>query len=446
MARSTSDKYDYVIIDPVSPEAVRSSFCWLQYLLYSSLKERGVRVKIIEGFDIKNDSLPEADNIIISLWSYPQIEACLELKMIYPRALYIGYDPLIDSFGLSKYPVTYPEIQKGMRSCVKYYSDFKEILLSDSDMHVKKYKGSAWPLFTTYGCVNHCLFCPVAANCQGERVEISLIDTYNLLDMCEEKGYKNIHFADEDFFYDINRAYKILKYTEGKGFQYIALGTAGKVLEFIEEFGAHTLFDTGMKVIEVGLESASKKLNTSMGKVAKGGKNRYETLAEKAKGFVDIFWLTMTFFPGETVQSLKETGDFLSKYGYNYGELYQRIQTNSSIGGLGQFFLPYVGTAAIPLAAVGLIFPENQFSRLEPNIIPLSFLGSKIKKIRTVDRKERKWFELYNLDLINYHRIVKSKEKIQTVKDLYVLLRKEGMTPKEAGIMLAICARLGVIE
>lgn len=440
---------DYIIIDPKSPEAVRSSFCWLHYLIYSALKEKGERVELIEGYE-PQDYLPPAKKIIVNLWSYPQINICKSLAFSRRDVYFIGYKPLIDSLKLPHFDISQDDILLGMKTCVKYYHQFKEILLSDSDMHVKKYYGTAWPLFTTYGCVNKCKFCPVAANCQGERIDLPIEDVFALLDICEARGYKSIHFADEDFFYDIDRANKILQYTKNKGFQYIALGTAGKVLNFINQYGAKTFLETGMKVIEVGLETANKVLNLQMEKANLGGENRYERLALGAKGYVDIFWLTMTFFPGETLSSLNETGKFLMQYGYQYGDLYERIQTNSSVGGLGQFFLPYIGARPVSHKDGATLSTSSFLSRLQPNFIPWSFLESPIKNIRTISLEEEKWFYLYgfstqDISIINSFLEPKKEEELLSVSDLFFGLSSI-WTARQVACILAICARLGVIQ
>ena len=440
--------HKYVIIDPFSVEQVRSSFCYLPYLVYAALKTENQDVVIIEDFTEKDiANLPEADHYIVGLWSYPQIEMCLKINtLLKEKVLFAGYSPLILSLNLKELESLDKYIETGLQYVVLYYQDFKNLLLSDSDMHTNKYGGLVYPLFTSYGCTNKCKFCPVAANCKGERQAIPLNMVFSILDYCEEKGYKNIHFMDEDFFYDIDRSAVILEYTKGKGFQYISLGTAGRVLEFVKAYGAQYLKDRDMKVIEIGLESADQDLNKQMGKVARGGRNRYETLAEMAKGYFDIFWLTMTFFPGETISSLRQTGKFLEKYGYKYGEMYKRIQTNSSVGGLGQFFQFYEGTEGDKFRDEGMILAHSPH-RLEPSFVPDSFLDSLVTKSRPITEAEKAWYRLYDLP----EAMIETKFKIENLESIFLLavdLKKKFLDLKAKDIFtfLAISARLGVIE
>jgi radical SAM superfamily enzyme YgiQ (UPF0313 family) len=669
-------RYDVVIIDPSSLEVVRSSFCYLPYLLFSYFKSRGKDVLLLEDYSCADiGELPDAEKYLVGLWSYPQVDACLVLDKILPKpAKFFGYEPLVESLRLPKFIPSNDMIYEGLENCVRYYDQFKYLLLSDSDMHMAKYSGLVYPLFTSYGCVNKCLtgdtiihtvdgdfpiqslsgkkgvkvlscnletyelfytdvrnirktannsgivrvhfddgshidctpdhkfkvfkntnqhtknscekdveandllpgqsvravgyarspngrtylrgnrylgmarsvlvmesilgrklitdevvhhkdgkpgndfpsnliltdkrnhipdyhpeiaermkrdnpaknmtlewrekirtgntgkvrseesklryrqsrlgdknpnwkggkyaenhrvskiehlphkedvycmevpttewfyankvlvhnckFCPVAVNCKGDRVVLPVERVCEILDYCEAEGMKNIHFADEDFFFDTKRAEEILNHTRGKGFQYIALGTAGMVLKFVEDVGADFLQETGMKVIEIGLESADLSLNKKMGKVGKGGSNRYEVLAEAVKGKVDIFWLTMTFFPGETITSQRATGLFLEKYGAKFGEMYPRIQTNSSVGGLGQFFQAYAGTwDKEDLEEEGMVLSDRPM-RLMPSFVPNSFLNSPINKIRPIREDEKVWYRLYKIsdDLID---------------------------------------------
>jgi hypothetical protein len=437
-------KHDFVIIDPSSPEFNRGSFCYLTFILFSALKSRGFNVVLLEDFSCADiDSVPEAETYLVGLWSYPQIDSCLVLNRFLPkRPSFFGYYPLIEIFRFQKYRISDQEIQEGIMSYVEYFEFFERILLSDCDMHLTKYEGTVYPLFTSYGCVNKCKFCPVSVNCDSKRIVVPLVDVKRVLNYCEFCNYKNIHFTDEDFFFDADRAAEILRYTQGKGFNYIALGSVHTVTKFIEKFGIDIFDETGMRLIEVGLESADSDLNKAMGK---GGADRYSTLAELVKGKVDIFWLTMTFFPGETIQTLRSTGLFLEKYGFKLEDLYGRIQTNSTVGGLGQFFQSYVGTIEDQDIDTKGICLSARPVRLLPSFIPYSFLNCKINQCRPISDNEKKWYRLYRIDEKIFNEAMEEVSLAEDIYDLFEILTCD-FSVNDVVAFLAISARLGVIS
>ncbi|MBU0778306.1 radical SAM protein [Patescibacteria group bacterium] len=444
--------HDFVIIDPSSPEFNRGSFLYLPYILFSALRSKGFDVVLLEKFVCENiDAIPKAKKYLVALTSYPQIDACLVLDRFLPeKPHFFGYYPLIDSYRFQKYRIPDQHIKDGIADYVLCFKDFKTILLSDCDMHLTKYSGTVYPLFTSYGCENKCKFCPVSVNCNSNRIVVPIEKVKLILDFCEIQGYKNIHFTDEDFFFDPSRAKQILKHTQGKGFNYIALGSVHTVSKFIAKFGTDIFEETGMRLIEIGLESADSVLNKAMGK---GGRDRYSNLAEVAKGKVDIFWLTMTFFPGETISALRSTGLFLEQYGFKLEELYGRIQTNSTPGGLGQFYQSYIGTPENQNIGTKGISLSARPMRLIPSFVPYSFLECVISKCRKVSPEEKKWFRLYKIDMSLVSMIedlfssVRIGQKLDrpSIKDMYSLL----LNLYPAGDIfttLAIMARLGVIE
>ncbi len=429
--------YDYIIIDPASTEFNRGSFCYLPYILYSALTKSGAKVAIYENFTAADiDCLPKASRYLISIWSYPQIDTALVIdRFLEGNKSFFGYFPLIDHLKLDEFIFPDHMILSGIENYPLYYSDFNFILLSDCDMHLKKYSGQVYPLFTSYGCPNGCSFCPSTVNCEKRRIIIPLEKVEKIIYYCNGIGIHNIHFTDEDFFFNIDRAHSILKIFEklDTDFQLISLGSAVKVRSYIKKYGENTLAASGMKLIEVGLETADSDLATSM---HKPGHKSCTWLAENAK--TPIFWLTMTFFPGETIHSLNLTGRFLKKYGYKQDELYGRIRTNSTVGGLGQFFQFYHGT---PFYSdkdfLGMSLSDCPI-RLLPSFVPYSFLGSKIESIGDAS-DAIDWFKLYNLH----------PEMIKLTKgnciDEYVNKYKGYMRVADILTYLAICARLGVI-
>jgi len=406
------------IIDLTSTEFNRGSFCYAPYLCYNGLTADNHEVTLIEAFRSEDlDDIPEADAHIVTLWSYPQIEAATMLAQFLPfqwgkdNVYFIGYRPLIQHLGLRYVdkllgfdPMSDSDFLKAaMLTYPLNYYNFKRLLLSDCDMHIKnKEKGEkVYPLFTSYGCPHGCSFCPSSKNCGRHRTVLSIEETFKVLDLCENEGIRHIHFTDEDFFFDIDRAYEILRHLKGKGFHLIALGAAKVVREYIEKYGNEAMEEAGLEVIEIGFESASPNISDKMG--AGKSLSDCEALAKiQDKITPKIFWLVLTFFIGETIETLNKTGYFMRRNGFNMDQVVGRLRTNGTIGGLGQFFQAYHGTpifkTLIKAGEASGMFITDRAVRLLPSYLPHSFLYSKIRDIHPENYDAAlPWLELYNI-------------------------------------------------
>jgi hypothetical protein len=403
-----------VIIDPSSSEFNRGSFCYAPYLTYNGLIAKlGYKVTLMETFVPEDfDKIPNADAYFISLWSYPQVETAMLLQFFLQlekqqKPYFVGYTPMIRELGLTHVkeflgfdPLVDPEfLKQAMFTYPMFYKDFKRLLLSDCDMHLKHLEKNekVYPLFTSYGCPNGCAFCPSTRNCEKTRVVLSFDDVCTMLDVCCDARIMNIHFTDEDFFYDIERAAKILYYIAGRGMHLIALGSAKNVFDFIEAHGTYLIADAGLEVIEIGFESGSEDLSQKMG-VGKSLSD-CENLAMNQKDYpFNIFWLVQTFFPGETIKTLNDTGRFMREHGFTMNEVVGRLRTNGTKGGLGQFFQPYYGTPLYgALRHKGTFLTERPI-RLIPSYLPNSFMDSEITEINPSNYDAAiNWLMLYNV-------------------------------------------------
>ena len=439
--------YDTVIIDPASTEFNRGSFCYLPYIFYSACKDSGNSVYFMENFTTADiDNIPEAKEYFVALWSYPQIDICLVLKRFMKiEPLFFGYTKLIEELNLPSAVIEDNTIKKGILAYPKYYKDFKYLLLSDCDMHLNKYGGTVYPFFTSYGCPNGCSFCPSTINCNKSRVVPKIEDIFKSLEIARKQNITNFHFTDEDFFWDIDRTYEILDWfiNDGLDYQLIAMGHVGNVLKFIEKYGVELLEKAGVKLIEVGFETANDKLAESMGKVSLGN---YMRLVETFAGTdINIFWLTLTFFPGETLKTLNQTGEFLKECGHKIEDLYGRIQTNSTEGGLGQFFQFYPGVKGYEGRKIMGNTLSDRPIRLIPSFIPDSFLDDRIAILRKISLIDWSWFQLYKLPNILCNIDLKEVENCNVFEAVKYFIKKELCTKEEGYIFLAICARLCII-
>ena len=151
----------------------------------------------------------------------------------------------------------------------------------------------------------------------------------------------------------------------------------------------------------------------------------------------------MTFYPGETLKSIKITGNFLERYGLKPDKLYDRIKTNGTRGGLGQFFQPYHGTIDFDsLREQGRFLTERPV-RLIPSFIPFSFTKCKYKVVESDLSKYQQWFDMYGLNWLNFDIRVTTNEVVtEFMSDCY----NHGIPPEESTVFMAQLARLGLVE
>ena len=432
-----------VIIDPTCPEFNRGSFCYQPYYIYAGLKEtigHMEDVVLVEDFNAANiDSLPYINDARhrpkywIAFWSHSQLEQVRTLLRFLPdrSATVFGYEHLIKHHQMPFHRVDPEILRQGMAASPKYFNEFKHVLLSDCDMHLAEYQGQVYPLCTSYGCPNACSFCPSSAN-QPKRITLPLNEVLNMLEYMESQGRTNIHFTDEDFFFDTNRTAKIAKWLSARKckWQIIALSSAYNLLRFLTTYGAGLLHTAGFKLIEVGLETADAEQSKALGKDFL----LCEQLAEQCT--VPILWLTMTFAPGETIETLGATGRFLTKHGMQPNHLYPRIVTNGTVGGLGQFFTLYEGTPGFYEAQNTGIILSSRPLRLIPSYVPISFLDSRIHSQREVTAAEQYWYRLYRVNPPMSSYVGQRISEAILNWDI-----------SEEGILsLAISSRLGVIQ
>jgi hypothetical protein len=371
--------------------------------------------RIADMEEIEYD-LKHADYVIAGLWSYPQIEGAMLLnRLLKGKCYFYGYYPIIKRLGLNICQYTNDTLLAGMEEYPKQLckSRFKFDLLSDCDMHVKdkyEYTKRMVPMFTSYGCAMGCKFCSASANCEKKRVSLPVNTVLHNLLLLHQKGINAVHFTDEEFFFNPRRAIEILRgaFEICNEFQFIALGGMTYVEKFCDELdsGKYSSAEvlsvwSVLRLVEIGLESADVDQAKRMGKT--GVINKYLPISLARRVRTKILWLTMTFAPGETISSLNMTGLFLRSYGLPPETLEERIVTNGTEGGLGQFFQYYHGC--------GMSWDEFEKSgywitrrpmRLIPSYIPYSFLYDKIKvdddRLEGVLHQYSYWLSVYGID------------------------------------------------
>jgi hypothetical protein len=450
------------IIDSTSTEVNRGSYCYLPYLLYSSYLFQKKEVSFYEDFSISDfvkfiekTEIKKGDTFLVSIWSYSQIDIAhaiqtyLKYHSIEITLKFFGYYPIIDFYGFTKFIIDKKTLMLGLENQYNIFDKVKDVFLSDCDMHLVDYEGEVFPFFTSYGCLNRCKFCTASKNTDGRIFIIEEKTLRKKIDIYYRNGWHNIHFTDENFFFDAERAFAILSYmvSLGEVWNLIIMSHAKDLINFIEKYGKDILYKSGIRLFEVGLETAS----ISLGSVEVGimkDVSFCEQLFQKVD--IPILWLTMSFFPGESISSLNKTGSFLKKYGIDPFHLYKRIRTNGTEGGLGQFFQPYHGLYDFAqLEEKGVLSPFR-FIRLAPSYLPFSLLESSVDEI-DLDIKKIDLFMYYLHDVYGLF----SKDK-STCLTFFSLLKgkkiKSCISPDmnfsslcNIYIMIGIAARLNIL-
>lgn len=470
------------MLDLASPEVNRGSFCYLSYLLYSaftSVQYNQIKsVKLWEEFRVGDldgimDELKDADFVLVGLWSYPQIDGALLLnRFLKGKCYFYGYYPLIDALGLKKIQYTEEYLEEGMFLYPQKVCNnvFQYDLLSDCDKHIKDgakrtasgISDKMVPFFTSYGCPLGCTFCSATVNCEKKRIVLPVEDVDVILKLFRKNHRLAVHFTDEDFFFDTKRAVSILLNASSidPNFEFIALGGMNTVNQFCDYVAGRPQEEQEriwhvLRLIEIGLETVDPTLAKAMGKGGRSGQLRANLVQRKCR--CPVLWLTVTFYPGETINTLNATGAFLYKNGMEPNRMEERIVTNGTEGGLGQFFQYYEGA--------GLTMQEYENSgvvlsgrpmRLIPSFVPHSFLLSKFNvDLEAWDGRATDleyWLSVYGVENIP-ERLMQCIQDLKLNHLLYAEIMVDSVVDKstllsytDSCVAIAIMARLNIIQ
>lgn len=211
----------------------------------------------------------------------------------------------------------------------------------DTDLHIYPYT-EATPGALSMGCNNRCQFCPTNEEHQGNIVfsnyETAIIQYKNL----------NVHFMDENFFKnDLDIVLPLLK---KYNVRWLCMSHYVDVLRVFEKYGEQYLYDCGLRVIEIGLENVVfyKKVKKPI-----------------EASLIKIAYLNMTFFEGETKETILENAEFMK-----ICELKNPLYfTNYLHYTPGQFLYPYNSEYK------NGIMLDSEYIRTQPTYIPNSFLS-----------------------------------------------------------------------
>lgn len=214
----------------------------------------------------------------------------------------------------------------------------------DADLHIYPYT-NAIPGVMSTGCNNRCKFCPTEREHKG-RIYFSNYETSVL-----QYQNKVVHFMDENFFRnDLDVLLPLLK---KYNIIWLCMSHYDDVLVVMDKYGEDYLYDCGLRVIEIGLENVVF----------------YRKVKSPVKtNKINIAYLNMTFFEGETKETILENAEFMKQC-----ELKKPIHfTNYLHYTPGQFLFPYNGEFK------NGILLDTEYARTCPTYVPYSFLNQDI--------------------------------------------------------------------
>lgn len=235
----------------------------------------------------------------------------------------------------------------------------------DEDLHVYPYI-HALPCALTLGCPNKCPFCPTAWVHKGRvhRGDPELI--------LRPYAGRAVHFMDENFFLNnADRLPGLLDLLRDLNITWLAMTDAISFIAALANYGEARLVKSGLQVVEVGLENAALY--------------RKVPAAGIPTKVIDVYYLNMTFFPGETKATIKENAAWM-----NHRSLRRPIHHNNGLWyAPGQFLFDDRGQ----YKDRGITLEGQPVARTRPTFIPRSFLDERIR-IRNLE------FANYNGQLV----------------------------------------------
>ncbi len=198
----------------------------------------------------------------------------------------------LDSFAMPAWdliaPETYPESQHG--------AFFKQFPIA--------------PIMVTRGCPFPCTFC-AGGVIAGKRVRRRSIDNVlkELTYLNKERGIKEFHVVDDNFTMDMAYAKEFLRRLKTLNLGMTWAVPNGVRMDALDEELLALMKETGLYIISLGIESGSDRVLKDMKKHLTISKIK-ECVGMINRAGIDVSGFFILGFPGETVESIKDTIKF----------------------------------------------------------------------------------------------------------------------------------------
>lgn len=401
-------KEAFLLLQPQTYEEVLASICYIVYWNDTALRLAGHHVEFHEDTTYRQacdaiDQWPKGRQVLIDLSSPPQAELCMTLWRKYRsthRIAFVGYEPYAKQYGLPFYHLKQAgaDITKGAHNYL-YSIDRYKHSHATLDGHIKLPDGDTrlfMPAFWGVGCPRGCEYCYINKVTYPYGF-IGLEEGKRLIDYMIDRGW-NIHFEDENFYLH-PQAYDFVRYLRGRNTKWVCITDSVLLSKAVERLGVQTMLESGHWLSEVGLETTDptvlKKRQDITGLISI--QNRSTT--NEQVDSLNLFWLAVTLLPDETIGSMNRNGRFYDKHGMVYERLVPRLSTQSSVGGCGQFFLPYPGTKFWDRVQKEGKWIASPPLRLRPSWVGNALLNDVPVAQRAPTEAEREqWISLYTND------------------------------------------------
>lgn len=258
-----------------------------------------------------------------------------------------------------------------------------------NDIHILPYANEiAVDVITSRGCPFNCSYCTSPA-LYGRKVRFRSPENVvaELEEIVDCYGIKNIHFHDDCFLFDRERARKICGLITEKKLKinWICLASIQNLLKASDVLPI--MRNAGCIGIEIGLESSDEAVLKSMNKNQREeGILSVDNLLKKN----DIFplYLMISFYPGETLYTCYKNSALLNKFSNNKSEIVDYLKAVHLPYSFGQFATPYKGTEFEKIAkteGISFIKSARDYNRQKVNFIPYSFLRDVPVRVKNLD-------------------------------------------------------------
>ncbi len=269
--------------------------------------------------------------------------------------------------------------------------DITRIREYKNDIHILPYaKDIAVDVITSRGCPFNCSYC-TSPSLYGRKVRFRSPE--NVVSEIEEitdyYGIRNIHFHDDCFLLDSERAKEIcqLIINHKLDIKWICLASIPSLLK--SEKILPIMKKAGCVGIEIGLESCDENVLRAM--------NKQQSIEEvlqvdnllKRNGIAPLY-LMISFHPAETLNTSNKNVQLLKKIVDKKIKIVDYLKAVHLPYSFGQFATPYKGTEFEKTAKRdGICFIESgsDYNRQRVNFIPYSFLNDIPIKIKDLNEE-----------------------------------------------------------
>lgn len=438
-----------VIISPSTLDIVpNATGGFLPYALYSALQNSGeTDVRLLDDATVNEVDLEKSvENIVVVVTNYGQISSARAivqwLRIRGARPVGYGFPALLHRVGLPFHEVASPQdIAHGFLTQHIWGArgKYPKWILGECKPHFPslRLRRPMMPVFASVGCPRTvaCGFCPIgiqqgpALNIPGVQPDIA--EFRSTVKWLQMHGY-SAHFMDEDLL-RVHGAEKV-RILEEEGVEWIGLVSSealSEVLEQVPDFSNHSKHSM-CQGVEVGLEN-----------VDYGVSDKTQNLMPVVQSGLPINWLTMSFLPQDSVETLQATEAFVEAHLYEPKTQTDGMKTVGGAHSTGQFYIPYedtpLGKLEVSREGTSTVPPEY-WVRQAPNFVGRRIQAQAVASV-DVSRLTPEW-RVYGI-----HPVQQYAEEICAAESIGAFMEAEHWLEfRQRAMFVAVAARAGALE